>query len=65
MIRDVFMYSRIVHTLSHDFRGATSIVRTQLNLPIKAKHVVVKIIYAGVNASDVSSSLFLEMKASF
>lgn len=46
----------IVHTLSHDFRGATSIVRTQLNLPIKAKHVVVKIIYAGVNASDVNFS---------
>lgn len=46
----------IVHTLSHNFRSATSIVRTPLRLPIKTDHVLVKIIYAGVNASDVNFS---------
>ncbi|XP_022149218.1 prostaglandin reductase-3 [Momordica charantia] len=46
----------VVHTLSHNFRGATSIVRTPLRLPIKPDHVLVKIIYAGVNASDVNFS---------
>lgn len=45
---------RIVHTLSHNFRSATSIVRATLKLPIKPDHVLLKIIYAGVNASDVS-----------
>ncbi|KAL6963998.1 15-hydroxyprostaglandin dehydrogenase (NAD(+)) [Sarracenia purpurea var. burkii] len=44
----------IVHTLSHNFRSATSIVRTPLRLPIKPDHVLVKIIYAGVNASDLA-----------
>ncbi|XP_028241222.1 probable quinone oxidoreductase isoform X4 [Glycine soja] len=42
----------VVHTLTHNFRNATSVVRTSLRLPIKPKHVLVKIIYAGVNASD-------------
>ncbi|GMP38259.1 hypothetical protein CsSME_00009579 [Camellia sinensis var. sinensis] len=42
----------VVHTLSHNFRSATSVVRTPLRLPIKPDHVLVKIIYAGVNASD-------------
>ncbi|KAK7400812.1 hypothetical protein VNO78_12119 [Psophocarpus tetragonolobus] len=46
----------VVHTLTHKFRNATSIVRTPLRLPIKPKHVLVKIIYAGVNASDVNFS---------
>ncbi|KAL8097101.1 hypothetical protein AgCh_030270 [Apium graveolens] len=47
---------RIVHTLSHKFRSATSIVKKPLRLPIKSDHVLVKIIYAGVNASDVNFS---------
>ncbi|KAE9607270.1 putative 15-hydroxyprostaglandin dehydrogenase (NAD(+)) [Lupinus albus] len=46
----------IVQILSHNFRNATTIVRTPLGLPIKPKHVLVKIIYAGVNASDVNFS---------
>ncbi|KAL9327452.1 hypothetical protein ACSQ67_008097 [Phaseolus vulgaris] len=48
--------AKVVHTLTHNFRNATSIVRTPLKLPIKPKHVLVKIIYAGVNASDVNFS---------
>ncbi|KAG7030991.1 Prostaglandin reductase-3 [Cucurbita argyrosperma subsp. argyrosperma] len=46
----------VVHTLSHNFREATSIVRAPLRLPIKPDQVLVKIIYAGVNASDVNFS---------
>ncbi|XP_073103688.1 uncharacterized protein [Elaeis guineensis] len=46
----------VVHTLSHNFRSATSIVRTELSLPIKPEHALVKVIYAGVNASDVNFS---------
>lgn len=46
----------IVHTLSHKFRNATRIVSMPLRLPIKPHHVLVKIIYAGVNASDVNFS---------
>ncbi|KAL5541104.1 hypothetical protein UlMin_043390 [Ulmus minor] len=46
----------IVHNLTHNFRSATRIVRAPLRLPIKPHHVVVKIIYAGVNASDVNFS---------
>ncbi|KAF9622512.1 hypothetical protein IFM89_031916 [Coptis chinensis] len=46
----------VVHTLSHNFRSATSIVRTSLKLPIEPHHVLVKVIYAGVNASDVNFS---------
>lgn len=46
----------VVHTLSHKFRNATRIVSTPLRLPIKPHHVLVKIIYAGVNASDVNFS---------
>ncbi|XP_071726187.1 uncharacterized protein [Rutidosis leptorrhynchoides] len=46
----------IVHTLSHDFRSATSIIRAPLKLPIESGHVLLKIIYAGVNASDVNFS---------
>ncbi|XP_019422170.1 PREDICTED: prostaglandin reductase-3-like [Lupinus angustifolius] len=46
----------VVQILSHNFRNATTIVRTPLGLPVKPKHAVVKIIYAGVNASDVNFS---------
>ncbi|XP_043714536.1 uncharacterized protein LOC122662897 [Telopea speciosissima] len=46
----------VVHTLSHNFRSATNIVCTPLKLPIKRHHVLLKIIYAGVNASDVNFS---------
>ncbi|KAJ8423302.1 hypothetical protein Cgig2_002565 [Carnegiea gigantea] len=46
----------VVHTLSHNFRAATGIVRAPLTLPIKSNHVVVKVLYAGVNASDVNFS---------
>lgn len=50
-------YSKIiVHTLNHNFRSATKIVQTRLSLPIKPQHALVKIIYAGVNASDVNFS---------
>jgi hypothetical protein len=46
----------VVHTLTHNFRNATRIVRAPLRLPIDPPHVLVKIIYAGVNASDVNFS---------
>lgn len=46
----------VVHTLSHNFRSATRIVRVQLKLPLKPDHVLFKVIYAGVNASDVNFS---------
>ncbi|XP_022746330.1 prostaglandin reductase-3-like isoform X2 [Durio zibethinus] len=46
----------VVHTLSHHFRDATRIVRVPLKLPIEPDHVLLKIIYAGVNASDVNFS---------
>lgn len=46
----------VVHTLHHNFRSATKVVRTQLSLPIKPQHALVKVIYAGVNASDVNFS---------
>uniref|UniRef100_A0A6N2L430 Enoyl reductase (ER) domain-containing protein n=1 Tax=Salix viminalis TaxID=40686 RepID=A0A6N2L430_SALVM len=46
----------VVHTLSHNFRNATHIVRTPLRLPIGSNQALVKVIYAGVNASDVNFS---------
>ncbi|KAK9166441.1 hypothetical protein Scep_001632 [Stephania cephalantha] len=46
----------VVHTLSHNFRSATGIVHTLLKLPIKPNNVLLKVIYAGVNASDVNFS---------
>ncbi|XP_022763361.1 uncharacterized protein LOC111308929 isoform X4 [Durio zibethinus] len=46
----------VVHTLSHHFREATHTVRIPLKLPIQSNHVLMKIIYAGVNASDVNFS---------
>ncbi|KAL2537386.1 ARP protein (REF) [Forsythia ovata] len=46
----------VVHTLNHDFRSATSVVRAPLRFPLKPDHVLLKVIYAGVNASDVNFS---------
>ncbi|KAL5062953.1 hypothetical protein RYX36_024690, partial [Vicia faba] len=46
----------VVHTLTHNFRNATGLVRAPLRLPIKSNYVLVKIIYAGVNARDVNFS---------
>ncbi|XP_057534502.1 uncharacterized protein LOC130812882 [Amaranthus tricolor] len=46
----------VVHTLNHNFRAATRIMRTTLGMSIKRNHVLVKILYAGVNASDVNFS---------
>ncbi|KAJ6835416.1 prostaglandin reductase-3 [Iris pallida] len=46
----------VVQILSHNFRTATKIVQAQLSLPIKEQHALVKVIYAGVNASDVNFS---------
>lgn len=46
----------VVHRLDNNFRQATKIERTYLKLPIKPGHVLVKNIYAGVNASDVNYS---------
>ncbi|CAK7329863.1 unnamed protein product [Dovyalis caffra] len=46
----------VVHTLSHNFRNATHVVGTPLRLPIGSHQVLVKVIYAGVNASDVNFS---------
>ena len=51
----------VVHTLSHHFRDATHIVRVPLKLPIEPDHVLLKIIYAGVNASDVSFLVSFQM----
>nr|GEY88300.1 ARP protein [Tanacetum cinerariifolium] len=45
-----------IHTLSHNFLSATSVVRAPLKLPIIPGHVLLKVIYAGVNASDVNFS---------
>ncbi|PWZ12365.1 Prostaglandin reductase-3 [Zea mays] len=47
---------RVVHTLSHNFRNATRLERVRLRLPIEPHNTLVKIIYAGVNASDVNFS---------
>ncbi|KAL1561044.1 15-hydroxyprostaglandin dehydrogenase (NAD(+)) [Salvia divinorum] len=46
----------VVHTLSHNFQSATRVVRAPLRLPLKPDYVLMKIIYAGVNASDVNFS---------
>ncbi|KAL3679178.1 hypothetical protein R1sor_022134 [Riccia sorocarpa] len=46
----------IIHTLSSDFRAATRVVTVPLKLPVKPGHVLIKHIYAGVNASDVNFS---------
>lgn len=57
MIVSFLCLCRVVHTLSHNFRNATRLERVQLRFPIKAHSALVKIIYAGVNASDVSLSV--------
>ncbi|KAH9314270.1 hypothetical protein KI387_022897, partial [Taxus chinensis] len=44
----------VVHKLDHNFRQAIKIERTLLKLPVKPGHVLMKNIYAGVNASDVN-----------
>ncbi|KAL6494725.1 hypothetical protein OROGR_031525 [Orobanche gracilis] len=46
----------VVHTLSHNFRNATSVVRVSPRFPLKPDYVLLKVIYAGVNASDVNFS---------
>uniref|UniRef100_A0A7N0T0R8 Enoyl reductase (ER) domain-containing protein n=1 Tax=Kalanchoe fedtschenkoi TaxID=63787 RepID=A0A7N0T0R8_KALFE len=46
----------VIHRLSHNFRSASRIVHASLKQPLKSDHVLVKIIYAGVNASDVNFS---------
>ncbi|EEC84707.1 hypothetical protein OsI_31662 [Oryza sativa Indica Group] len=46
----------VVHTLSHNFRDATRLERVRLRLPVEPHNALVKIIYAGVNASDVNFS---------
>ncbi|KAJ8766623.1 hypothetical protein K2173_001143 [Erythroxylum novogranatense] len=46
----------IVHTLSHNFRHATRVIRAPLPLPLGPHQVLLKVIYAGVNASDVNFS---------
>ncbi|KAL5201731.1 hypothetical protein ABZP36_036085 [Zizania latifolia] len=46
----------VVHTLSHNFRNATRLDRVRLRLPVEPHSALVKIIYAGVNASDVNFS---------
>lgn len=46
----------VVHTISHKFRSATKIIRVPLSLQLKPDHVLVKILYVGVNASDVNFS---------
>ncbi|PNT64729.1 hypothetical protein BRADI_4g32250v3 [Brachypodium distachyon] len=51
-----FFEKIVVHTLSHNFRNATRLDRVRLRLPIEPQNVLVKIIYAGVNASDVNYS---------
>jgi len=51
-----FFEKIVVHTLSHNFRNATRLDRVRLRLPIEPQNALVKIIYAGVNASDVNYS---------
>ncbi|KAH9620847.1 hypothetical protein KSS87_011829 [Heliosperma pusillum] len=45
-----------VDSLNHNFRAATRILCAPLTQPINSNHVLVKILYAGVNASDVNFS---------
>ena len=59
------MSFRVVHTLSHNFQSATRVVRASLRLPLKPDYVLMKIIYAGVNASDVSLFLSILMATVF
>lgn len=47
----------VVHTLSSDFRAATKVVTVPYRLPVKPGHVLIKYLYVGINASDVSLSI--------
>ncbi|KAA3468061.1 putative quinone oxidoreductase [Gossypium australe] len=46
----------VVHTLSHHFRDSTHIISAPLKLPLDTDQVLLKVIYAGVNAGDVNFS---------
>ncbi|GMJ05602.1 hypothetical protein like AT1G49670 [Hibiscus trionum] len=46
----------VVHTLSHHFRDATHVISAPLKLPVESDQVLLKVIYAGVNAGDVNFS---------
>ncbi|CAM6102136.1 unnamed protein product [Calypogeia fissa] len=46
----------IIHKLTHDFRAASKIVTVHLKMPVKPGYVLIKYLYAGVNASDVNFS---------
>ncbi|CAI7804028.1 unnamed protein product, partial [Closterium sp. NIES-53] len=46
----------VVQRLSSDFRQATSIIEAPLPLPVPAGKVLLRVRYAGVNASDVNYS---------
>ena len=59
---EIFSFSpflcSIVHMLNHNFRAATKIVRADLRLTsLKADQVLIKVLYAGVNASDVCTQV--------
>ncbi|MBA0730086.1 hypothetical protein Golax_000015 [Gossypium laxum] len=46
----------VVHTWSQNFRDATHIISAPLRLPLESDQVLLKVIYAGVNAGDVNFS---------
>ncbi|XP_039001824.1 probable quinone oxidoreductase [Hibiscus syriacus] len=52
----------VVHTLGHHFRDATHVISSPLKLPLESDQVLLKVIYAGVNAADVnfSSGLYFQ-----
>ncbi|MBA0675675.1 hypothetical protein Goari_017204, partial [Gossypium aridum] len=51
----LFVFS-VVHTWSQNFRDATHIISAPLRLPLESDQVLLKVIYAGVNAGDVNFS---------
>ncbi|KAK8485190.1 hypothetical protein V6N13_128761 [Hibiscus sabdariffa] len=46
----------VVHNFSHHFRDATHVISAPLRLPLESDQVLLKVIYAGVNAGDVNYS---------
>jgi hypothetical protein len=44
----------VVHMLSADFKAATRIVTVFYKPPVKPDHVLIRVIYACMNASDVN-----------
>jgi hypothetical protein len=44
----------VVHMLSADFKAATRIVTVFYKPPVKPDHVLIRVIYACINASDVN-----------